>query len=226
MTKKTIAKHFYKKDKTTMAESKENLKIVTSEFRASHPHVLKPSEVVKGDGKLQYSIEMLFDKKTTKLSDLQAPIKEAITGKWGKDKAKWPSPLKTPIRDGDKPHGKKKEVKPEHEGMWVVRASTSAEYSKPYVVGRDPNVELTSESEFYPGCYARAALKAHAYEFADKEGVKFILDGVQFIRDGKPLGGRRPANQVFGTVEGDSGLDDFAPGGEEVGTSDEQETFL
>lgn len=183
----------------------ETLKILTEEFRASHPHVFKATEVKKGSGQFSYSIEMLFDKTITTLSKLQVPVKNAIVGKWGPDKTDWPSPLALPYRDGDKPYGKKKEIKEEHKGMWVVRASSDAQYSKPHVVGRDPNVPIENESEFYPGCYARASLKAHAYTFADKDGVKFILDGVQFIRDGKAFGGKKPANQVFGVIAGDDG---------------------
>ncbi len=199
-----------------MAEAKvdvEKLKILTPEFRVSHPHVFKPTEVKKGDGKFSYSMEMLFDKTTTDLSIIQKPLKAAIVGKWGPDKSEWPSPLLMPIRDGDKPH-KKKGLIPEHKGMWVVRASSSAEYSKPQVVGRDPKVALTTEAELYPGCYARAALKAHAYTFGDKDGVKFILDAVQFTRDGKAIGGRKPADQVFGVIEGDDGDADLMGGAE------------
>lgn len=187
----------------------EKLKVLTTEFRVSHPHLQKPAAVKKGE-KENYSIEMLFDKTTTDLSHLQTPLKNAIVAKWGPDKSEWPKPLLLPIRDGDKPHGKKREVKPEHKGMWVVRASTSAEFSKPYTVGRDPKVKLENESDLYPGCYARAALKAHAYEFAGKDGAKFILDGVQFIRAGKAIGGRKPADQVFGVIEGDDGDSDLS----------------
>ena len=207
-----------------MADKKvdqEKLKVMTTEFRVGHPHVFEPSSM-PGDSKLSYSIEMLFDKKTTDLSHLQNPLKAAIIGKWGPVKSEWPSPLKMPIRDGDKPHGKKKEVKKEHQGMWVVRASSSAEYSAPHVVGRDPDVALTSESEFYPGCYARAHLKAHAYTFADKDGVKFVLDGVQFLRDGQAFGGKKPANQMFGVIEGDAGDSDFSDFGPE---SEDEMTF-
>lgn len=191
-----------------MASNNDDVKILTPEFRVSHPHVFKPSKM-KGDGKEMYSIEMLFDKKTTKLSVIQAPVLVAIKEKWGNDNKKWPKPLRMPYRDGDKPHGKKQEVKPEHEGMWVVRASSKAEYSKPHVVGCDPNVALENEAELYPGCYARADLKAFAYTFADKDGVKFILNGVQFLRNGKAIGGRKPANQMFGVVEGDDGVEEL-----------------
>lgn len=189
----------------------DNTKFLTSEFRVSHPHVFKPSAIIKGSDDLRYSIEMLFDKKTTDLSSLQKPIRAACIAKWGPDKNDWPEGLKKPIRDGDIPKlnkkTKKKEVKPEHKGCYVVRASTKAEYGQPHVVGRDPKVPLENESEFYPGCYARAHLKAFAYEFADKVGISFALNGVQFIRDGEALGGKLPADQVFGIVEGDDGED-------------------
>lgn len=205
-----------------MAE-KEDLKVLTTEFRVSHPHVFKPTKIQDGD-KENYSIEMLFDKSITDVKHLLKPLTTAKILKWGDDKEQWPSPMKMPIRDGDKPYGKKKEVKPEHKGMWVVKASSSAEYSKPQVVGLNPKVEL-KESELYPGCYARASLKAHAYTFADKDGVKFIIDAVQFVRSGKAIGGRKPADQVFGVLEGADG-DETAfdtPIGDDV---DQEESFL
>lgn len=196
----------------------EKLKVLTSEARASHPHVFKPSAVKPG-APLQYSIELLFDKETTDLSHLQKPVIEAMKGKWGPNKEDWPNPRKLPYRDGDKPYGKKKEVKPEHKGMWVVRASSSAEYSKPHVVGRNPKVPLQTEAEFYPGCYCRAALKAHAYDGIGDglPGVKFILDGVQFVKDGPAFGGKKPAEQTFGIIEGDEGDESFdGMGGDEI----------
>jgi len=203
------------------------------EFRVSHPHVFKPTAIKDAtgkEGKLQYSIEMLFDKTTTDLSVLQAPIKAAIIDKWGTDKSQWPSPLMLPIKDGDKPKMNKKtrqkEVKPEHAGMWVVRASSSAEYNRPQVVGRDPKVALQNEGELYPGCYARAGLKAHAFEFADKYGVKFILDAVQFVRDGEPIGSRKRADEIFGVVEGDDGDDSFMNNDGAEAFGEEQESFM
>lgn len=193
--------------------TKEIFKLApTPEFRVSHPHVFKAT-AIRGSDKLNYSIEMLFDKKTTKLSELQAPLIGAIKDKWGDDKSNWPKPLTMPIRDGDVAKFDKKTqtktVKAEHKGMWVMRASSSAEYNRPQVVGKNPKIPLESESEFYPGCYARAGLKAHAYEFADKNGVKYILDMVQKTRDGEPLTSRKRADEVFGAiedVEDDSGL--------------------
>lgn len=210
---------------------KEQLKMVTPEFRASYCHLFKPSEVKKGSGKLYYSIEMLFPKATTELSVFQKPLLLAAKAKWGA-KENWPAKLKMPYRDGDVPKlnlkTKKREVKPEHVGMWVVKASTDAQYSRPHVVGKDPDVPLENEKQFYAGCYARAGVKAHAYEASeDVVGLKFILDGVQFVKDGKPLGGRRPASEMFGVIEGDSGSDEFGSFDEDAGeTESTTESFM
>lgn len=195
-------------------EQNEKLFILTPEGRASYVHVFTPSEVKdrKGrpTGKKQYSIELLFDKKTTKLSDLQKPIAAAATFEWG-EKENWPKPMKMPISDGDKPQGKDKKLRKEAAGCWIVKASSSADFAAPHVVGKDPKIKLTSEAEFYSGCYCRAQLKAHAFDIGEgSQGVKFILDGVQFIRDGDRLGGRKAADEIFGVIEGDDGDEVFS----------------
>lgn len=214
-----------------MADTKvKQEEFLTTEFRVSHPHVLKPSQMKDAKtgqptGKPAYSIEMLFPKTTTDLSQITGPIKKAIIGTWGLEKTEWPQPLQLPYRDGDKPHGKKKEIKAEHQGMWVVRASSSAEYQGPHVVDRDPKLKIENEAQFYPGCWARASLKAHPYTFLDKDGVKFILLGVQKIRDDKAFGGKKPADQVFGAIAGDKGDSDLS----DLDGSDEteaEESFL
>lgn len=196
-------------------------KIVTPIFRASYPHIFKPSKI-EGAKNESYSIEMLFNKEQTDLKPFQKAIHAACVAKWGPDKSEWPEGLKSPIKDGDKPQGKKKELRPEAKGCWIIRASTSAEYSKPYVVGRDSTQPIINESEFYAGCFARAALKAHAYSFADKDGIKFILDGVQKVKDGQAFGGRKPAHEVFGALDFDVDEPEFLTDD----SDSDQESFL
>lgn len=188
------------------AEEHARLRLTTDVCRASHPHLFKPSKIKEND-EPRYSIEMLFDKTKVKLADFKRIAMEAAVQEWGKNQKDWPQPLSLPYRDGDKPYGKKKEVKPEHEGMWVVRASTQAKYSKPQVVGRDRQPVLT-ESEVYPGCYVRCAIKANAYSVGDNEGINFILDAVQFVKDGEPFGGKPRAEDVFGVVEDEDEISD------------------
>ncbi len=201
--------------------SKEQLAqtiILTTEARASYVHVFSPSEVKdkkgKATGKKQYSIELLFPKKTTKLSEILKPLKAAATFEFGED-MDWDS-LKKPISDGDKAPKKGKEARPETAGCWIVRASSSAEFAAPHVVDLDPEVKLENDTQFYSGAYCRAQLKAFAYDFGEgSAGVKFILDGVQKTKDGDRLGGRKAASEMFGIIEGDAGDEDLGEEAEE-----------
>lgn len=213
-----------------MADDKEvqlkKRQILTPRFRASYAHVIKPQERKPGDGKPMYSIEMLFDKSEVSIGTIQKPLLEALRQKFGADKAKWPKPLLLPYQDGDKPLGRKKKVRPEAAGMWVVKASTKADYTAPPVV--DEHGTTLTEKEFYSGCYARAQVTALAYD-NESFGVKFLLDGVQKLEDGEPLGGRKSAAEMFGIQEQPAGdeADDLGEG-EDIGSdeSEEQESFL
>ncbi len=41
----------------------------------------------------------------------------------------------------------------------------------------------------YGGCYARAKIIFHPYTFAGKEGITVVLQGIQFVKEGKAFGG-------------------------------------
>ncbi len=209
-----------------MDDKEQQLKarqILTPKFRASYEHVLKPQERKKGDGKPMYSIEMLFDKTEVKLADLQKPAIAALKQKFGADKAKWPSGMNYPWADGDKPMGKKKKLRPEAAGMWVLKASTNAEYAAPPVVDERGETLITNK-QFYSGCYARAQLTALAYD-NESAGVKYLLDGVQKLDDGEPLGGRKSAAEMFGIADQPDD-DDATDLGEGEDIGDEQESFM
>lgn len=177
------------------ASDKEKSRLLTPEFRVSYPHVFKANSI--NGSKPKYSVTMLFDKK----SDL-TPIKEAIKyakiAAYGPNKDEWPEDLESPVADGDKPKYADKEG---YKGHWAIKASTN-EDQRPGVV--DENVQpIIDQSQFYPGCYARAYVYAYCWEFAGKKGVSFILDHVQKTRDGKSFAGKKPVDQVFSPVKGE-----------------------
>ena len=61
---------------------------------------------------------------------------------------------------------------------------------------------ITEPSELYPGCYARAYIYAYVWEpYMKKQGVGFILDHVQKLRDGKSFSAKKPVEQVFAPLE-------------------------
>lgn len=198
-----------KPDKAVAKANKEKQRILTPEFRVSYPHVFKPN-AMKG-GKPKYSITMLFSKNSD-LSVVKEAMRQAKLNKFG-SKENWPDDLESPVTDGDNAKHADKEG---YKGHWAIKASTN-EDQKPGVV--DANVEpIVSQGDFYPGCYARAYVYAYVWEFGGKQGVGFILDHVQKLREGKSFGGKKPVEQVFSPVhsddadsdDGESEIEDFA----------------
>lgn len=187
--------------------NRDKCRVLTPEFRVSYPHVFKAQAPKPGD-KLKYSITMLFPKDSD-LSGLKEAIKQAKIAAFGA-KENWPDDLQSPVTDGDNPKHADKEG---YKGHWVIKASSN-EDQKPGVV--DENVEpILEQSKFYPGCYARAYVLATNWEYMGKQGIMFILDHVQKMKDGKAFGGKKPADQVFSPINaGES--EDFEEDSEEA----------
>lgn len=164
----------------------------TPEFRVSYPHVFKP-QAPKETDKKKYSVTMLFPKDSD-LGGLKEAIKQAKIAHYG-PKENWPDELQSPVTDGDNPKHAEKEG---YKGHWIIKASSN-EDQKPVVV--DENVEpIIDVSKFYAGCYAVAHVLATRWEYMGKEGIMFILDGVQKTRDGKSFGGKKSASEMFTPV--------------------------
>lgn len=159
--------------------------LMTPEFRVSFPAVFKPKRQ-KGDATSEpkYGLTMLFPKGAD-LSKLKAAAQEAVKEKWG-DKP--PKNLRSPFRDQGE-----KEYEGYVEGAVFVSASSK---QKPGLVDRQRQ-DIIDETEFYPGCYARATIRAFAYDNNGNKGVAFGLNNVQKLRDGDPLGGRTRAQDDF-----------------------------
>jgi hypothetical protein len=193
----------------------ETVKIMTPEFRASFPALFEPrSADPKGGGKLKYSIVMLFrvgetpeskkaGEKVVSIEPLKILVKNILTEKFGPDRAKWPSNLVLPFRDGNEPS--KKDYPGYGPGVVFATASTM---TRPGVVDayEDPKnpgkpAPIGAPSDFYGGCYARATINAYFWEYTGRQGVSLSLQNVQKLRDGEPFGGRPSAENDFDAIE-------------------------
>lgn len=196
---------------------KEKCRVLTPEFRVSYPHVFKPQGMNnKPNSAKKYSIVMLFPKDAD-LGPIKEAMRQAKIQAFGEDKTKWPKGLESPVADGDSPKHAEKDGYPGH---WAIKASSN-EDQKPGVV--DQNVEpILNQADFYPGCFARASLLAYVWDNEFGQGVGFILDHVQKMRDGKSFGGKPPAEQVFSPV-GTGDEEDFA---EAQAEEEQEESFM
>lgn len=160
--------------------------VMTPEFRVSFPNVFKPRKANES-AEPKYSISMLF-RIGADIAKLKAAAQVAAREKWGD---KLPKNLKLPFLDqGDF------DYEGYEQGATLIRANSN---HKPGLV--DSNVQtIIDESEFYPGCYARATVRAFGYDVAGNRGISFGLQNVQKLREGEPLGGHTKPEDEFAPV--------------------------
>lgn len=173
---------------------------VTPIFRVSYPNVFKP-KFNSLSKKEEYSIQALFNK----LSDL-APLKkaaaEACTKKWGADQSRWPK-LRSPFRE-QSDRIKDGVLPPECEAGAIYMSFKSD--AKPAIRDASNSTFITEPSKFYAGCYARASVYALAYGGPGiPPGVTFLLNHLQFAKDGEPFSGRPSVESSFAPIEGVEG---------------------
>ena len=198
-----------------MAEANKSQNLLTPKFRASYVNVFKARAVKPGD-KPKFAITALFEenpespKGSCAIADLKKAALAAAYEKWGDtddtrkkikaQKIKMPfitgERLESDIDDGKVPAG-----------ITLMMRFNSSEEHKPGVVDRfrGPDgkaVVITSDEGFYSGCYARAEVRAFAYDRPDSKGVTFALNNVQKLGDGERLGGgKKKAEDVFDTFD-------------------------
>lgn len=179
-----------------MGNDRKECNAVTPIFRVSYPNVFKP-KFNSLSKKQEYSIQALFPKGTD-LAPMKLAAAEACMKKWGVDKSKWPSNLKNPFRD--QADRAKNGVLPDGCEAGAIFCTFKSD-SQPAI--RDAaNVSfITEPSKFYAGCYARAAVYAMAYDVNGGRGVTFLLNHLQFAKEGTPFSGRPPVEDAFAPIE-------------------------
>lgn len=159
-------------------------KVITPVGRASFPNLMKP-KLNEMSGKSEYSVDILFDKKTdlTKLKEL---LEKTIKEKWG---TKVPKVLNNPIKDGDGTKNNGEPYNPEYHGHYFITVKNTR---KPGVVDSQ-NQDILTEEEIYGGCFIRASVNAYAYDRSGNRGVSLSLNNVQKVKDGDAFGAARAA---------------------------------
>lgn len=165
------------------------MKVKTPLFRASYLTVFTPRAFEDG-AEEKYSVQMLFDKKKTDLSEFKKKLQAVAVKAWGKDKAKWPKNFRWPFKDGDEmPDDMAESQKEIYAGMIYC----SADSKRPPGVYDQRLEEITNPREFYSGCYAYASLFMVPYENVGgrdgRSGIKLYLQGIQLAKKGENLGG-------------------------------------
>lgn len=182
------------------------------------------AEAFKDGDKAKFSVAMLFDpaaQKTKEYLAMRKAIGQCMAQVHGPDPKKWSpdatNPWKNPIRDA----GLKADKWEGYEvGHTFIGANSK---NKPQVINMAGKI-LTTEDEFYSGCYAKVSLAATYFEHMGNYGVKFFLNNICFLEDGENLSGIASAHADFGVekttlenmVDSNSDLDGIAEVGSEL----------
>jgi len=178
----------------------ENLvtKVVTPRdelVRFSYAHVFEPTSMEEG-GQLKYSVSILIPKENKKTLKLIEAASEAakIAGKplW---KGKIPTAFKHELlRDGD-------EERPDDDvyaGTYFINAKCN---NKPTIID-EKGVKLTTDDEFYSGCYGCVSFNIYPYA-KGSNGIAAGLNNILKLKDGTRLGGGSNAYDDFGIEHDD-----------------------
>lgn len=174
----------------------------TPKGRFIYPHLDKIDDAGQFPTK-KFKVTLLIPKEVS-IKDLKAACIDCAKQTWGENvdlKA-----MKWPFRDGDKKTNKESgEVLEGYEGTFFVTAKSS---KKPLCVSRSR--ERMDNDLIKGGDYGRLGLSAMSYEGTENvrqpdgsvqpesyRGVTFLLDSVQHLEDGDPLGGTGGASAAI-----------------------------
>lgn len=186
--------------------------VVTPKFRVSFPNIFK-ARLNKLNGKEEFGCVALFAKGEN-LKALEAEVLRAIKEKWGTNAVVNKTPQGTyaltvpgkgshafrmPFRDqGERDKGEGQGLPQGYEeGAKFINLKSN---QKPGLVDQK-NQEIMQETDFYAGCYAKAAVNAYGYDQQGNKGVAFGLQAIQKVADGEPLGNRVRPQDAFQPIE-------------------------
>ena len=158
----------------------------TGEVQLSYCHLLKP-DTPPGSMTPSYSVVALISKNdvatiTAYKAAEQDALAYGIREKWG---GVQPPVLQGGLKDGDGVRSDGTPYGPECKGCYVLTCKTSVEYP-PEIV--DQNLQpVIDPRKVYSGCYGRVNVTLIPYNNQSK-GIKAVLNCVQILRDGEPLG--------------------------------------
>jgi hypothetical protein len=155
--------------------------MLTPEFRVSFPKVFTADE----NGK--FGLAMIFDADTD-FSILNAAVAAEVKETWPKGA---PKGALMPLLDG------RDSDREEYKGKMYINGKCGK--YKPGIVDQN-KTEIIDESEFYPGCYARAVISLYNWKYLGKCGISVSVRNLQKLRDGEPLISRLSASDDFDAV--------------------------
>ncbi len=175
-------------------------KVVLKNVRCSFLNVFKAVSYNNGDPK--YGVQLIVPKDHKGLEAFEKAVLEVAKEKFpSKVKgSKISASLKMPLRDGDIERDEYPDI---YENTYFFSASSSR---RPQVFDRDKSALAEDDGVMYSGCYVNASLNVYAFDVQGNKGVAVGLNGLQFVKDGEPLGGNSDSTDDFEELDGEDDL--------------------
>lgn len=168
-----------------------SVKVMIRNVRLSYEHIFTPSAFQEGDTP-KYSADLIIPKDHPQVKELRKALKEAGASEFGApfEAAGWPKGYSCALKDADVDIDSNgtllAEKNPEYAGCYILKADSTR---RPVVLNRDKSALTEADGVVYSGCYVNVSAAAAAYTYGKvKKGVKFYLNGVQFVKDGERFG--------------------------------------
>lgn len=173
-----------------MAESrkKDPCRITLKNVRLSYPNIFTPRAFGRGEGKPAFSASALIPKDTKHGKALIDKIEDAIDA--AKEK-KWPGKevkikkANIAFSDGDALNEDEDDVKPEQEGMMVVRARN---YKRPMVLDENNDELREQDNIIYGGCYVDMIVTFWGQDYEGTKRMNCSLEGIRYREEGEAFG--------------------------------------
>ena len=172
------------------ARKKDPTRVSLRNVRLSYPNLFTARAFARGEGKPAFSASALIPKDTKHGKALIEKIEDAI---WAAKDKKWPGKadsvkvkkVNIAFSDGDDVDPDEDEVKPEQEGMMIVRARN---YKRPQVVDENNEDVREQDNIIYGGCYVDMLVTFWGQDYENTKRVNCSLEVVRFREDGEAFG--------------------------------------
>lgn len=175
---------------------KTTKKLMIRNARLSYVTVDEPRSIVEG-GEPYYSISVIIEPDNPATAEIKKTVDALI------NEQKW-TPAQKKVCDKALRDGNEERAEDEaYANNYFINAKSR---QKPLLI--DGARREVPASKFYSGCYANVSVSLYAYDKAGNRGVGCGLRGVQFVKDGEPLGSTVSADE-FDKLEDDEVAEDF-----------------
>lgn len=170
--------------------------------RLSFPDLFEATQY-QGTGPFNYSATFLLPTGHPDIPKVNAAIKAAAVGKWGKkadatlagilgnsQKCCW-------VDGNTKAYGG-------YADSWALSSKRAQDRGRPVVIDADTSPLTAADNKPYAGCWVNATVEIYAQDNNYGKGIRCVLRGVQFVKDGEAFSAAVPVSaDEFDAVEED-----------------------